>query len=130
MNYPLILSGLLDNKVSRFLLSGLINTAFGYAIYAALIYLDIPYLVALLISTILGIIFNFFSFGRLVFGGYRDWIVFSKFIFSYALIYLFNGGVLIILTKEFLFSPYLGQMLCIPPGIILSWTLMNYWVYK
>ena len=116
--------------MSRFLFSGVINTAFGYAIYATLIYLGTSYLIALLLSTILGVIFNFFSFGHLVFGGYRNWTVFSKFITAYTLIYLFNSAALVFLTKEFFFSPYLGQILCIPPSVILSWTLMNHWVYK
>jgi len=131
MNYfPPILLGLLENKINRFLFTGLINTVFGYAIYASLIYLRSPYLIALLVSTILGIIFNFFSFRSLVFGGSRNWFVYSKFTFAYFLIYLFNCCALIILTKKFAFGPYLGQVLCILPSVILSWILMNYWVYK
>jgi putative flippase GtrA len=130
MNYSSLLSGLLQNKTRRFLFSGLINSVFGYSIYAALIYLELPYLIALLISTILGVIFNFFNFGRMVFGRYWNWFVFCRFVIAYALIYVFNSFILIMLTNEFMFSPYLGQVLCIPPSIILSWILMNCWVYK
>ena len=130
MSRRFILVALFENKASRFLFTGLINTIFGYAIYAVLIYLGLPYLVGLLISTILGVTFNFFSLSRIVFRGRRNWFLFGKFIVAYALTYLFNGCALIILTKEFLLNPYLGQALCIPLSVILSWVLLNHWVYK
>jgi putative flippase GtrA len=124
------LSRMLKHKVGKFLFAGVINTVFGYAIYATLIYIGLSYLLALLISTILGVIFNFFSFGRIAFQRTCDWLVFSKFIIAYALIYVFNCGLLIFLTQVFLLGPYISQILCIPIGVILSWFLMNYWVYK
>ena len=130
MSPPAELMGLLDNKISRFLSSGLINTVFGFGIYSVLIYLGLAYLMALLISTFLGVIFNFFSFSHLVFKGRWNSFAFSKFIAAYVINYLFNSGMLITLTKIFLFDPYLGQVLCILPSVILSWILMNYWVYK
>lgn len=130
MNIPLSYSGLLKNKISQFIFAGLINTVFGYVIYAVLVYVRLPYLIALLISTILGIFFNFFSFGRIVFGCYRHWFVFIKFIISYALIYVMNGVLLIFFTQEFQISPYIGQIACIPLSAVLSWFLMKNWVYK
>lgn len=123
-------SRVLKNKVSKFLFAGGINTVFGYAVYATLIYIGLPYLVALLISTILGVIFNFFSFGVLAFQRNCNFLVFSKFILGYTLIYAFNCGLLIFLTKVFLLGPYISQILCIPIGVIMSWFLMRYWVYK
>jgi hypothetical protein len=38
--------------------------------------------------------------------------------------------LLSILTQEFNFNPYIGQVICIPPTVLISWLLMNYWVYK
>lgn len=51
----------------RFLLVGALNTAFGYLVFYALIFLGLHYSVALLLSMILGVIFNFFTYGKLVF---------------------------------------------------------------
>ena len=130
MNFQYSFSDLLENKISKFIFAGLINTVFGYAIYAALVYARLPYLISLFISTILGVVFNFFSFGRMVFGGYRHWPVFLKFIISYVLIYLINGALLILLTQEFLINPYLSQIACIPLSAVSSWFLLKHWVYK
>lgn len=118
------------SKPIKFIFAGLVNTAFGYASYAVLIYWGLNYLLALFLATILGVIFNFINFGLFVFDGKRGWHVFLKFIAVYVLIYLVNSIMLIFLTREFLFSPYLGQVLCIPPSVVLSWFLMKYWVYR
>ena len=118
------------SKPIKFLFAGLVNTAFGYISYAVLIYFGLPYLLALLIATIIGIIFNFFNFSRFVFNERSTRYIFLKFIAAYILIYLVNSIVLIFLTREFLFDPYLGQVICIPLSVVLSWLLMKNWVYR
>ena len=53
--------------IARFIAVGHLNTIVGYAFYGILILLNVPYLAALLVATIAGVIFNYFSIGRLVF---------------------------------------------------------------
>lgn len=113
-----------------FLCVGLLNTAFGYIFYAALIFFDVPYPMALLMATATGAIFNFFSFGRLVFKSDGGLIVFVKFISTYGLLYFVNVFMLAILTEGYGFNLYAGQMIYIPASTLLSWLVMNYWVYK
>ena len=120
----------LDPKLIKFLVAGVLNTVFGYSVYAGLLYIEAPYLIALFIATVAGVIFNYFSFGRMVFHGKNSWLAFGKFIIAYSIIYGVNAVLLQTLTKKFLLSPYLGQMICIPLSVVLSWVLMNYWVYK
>jgi putative flippase GtrA len=119
-----------DPKIIKFLCVGLLNTVFGYAVYAGLLFLKVPYLAALFVATIAGVIFNYYSFGRMVFNGQGDWLVFGKFVTAYALIYTVNAALLNGLTKGLLINPYLGQVICIPLSVVLSWILMNHWVYK
>ena len=114
----------------KFIAVGVLNTVVGYAIYGLLIYLKIPYLMALLMATVVGVIFNYFSIGRLVFKSQGGWFVFAKFIFAYAMVYGVNAKALDMLIKQFDFSPYVGQALCVPLSVMISWLLMNYWVYK
>jgi putative flippase GtrA len=116
--------------IARFIAVGLLNTVVGYAIYGLLILLNMPYLAALLMATISGVIFNYFSIGRLVFKSRGGRIVFVKFIAAYGVVYCINAAALEILIKHFHFNPYIGQALCIPLSVTISWLLMNYWVYK
>lgn len=119
-----------DPRIIKFLSVGVLNTVFGYTVYAALLFVKVPYLIALFVATIIGVIFNYFSFGRMVFYGHGGWLVFGKFVIAYALIYGANAALLRVLTKDFLLNPYLGQVICIPLSVLLSWLLMNRWVYK
>lgn len=50
-----------------FVLTGVVNTVFGYGIFAALIFFGLNYVVAALLATCLGIIFNFYTIGGIVF---------------------------------------------------------------
>lgn len=118
------------SKLLKFLGTGLLNTAFGYAVYAVLVLFKLPYLTALLLATVAGVIFNYFSFGHMVFGGRGNWRVFRKFVFAYAIIYGVNAALLAYFTKDLLLGPYVGQVLCIPFSVVLGWLMMNYWVYK
>jgi putative flippase GtrA len=116
--------------IARFIGVGLINTVVGYSIYGILILLHMPYLAALLMATIMGMIFNYFSIGRLVFKSRGGLSVFGKFIAAYGMVYGINAIALDILIKHFQFDPYIGQALCVPLSVIISWLLMNYWVFK
>lgn len=119
-----------DPKIIKFLGAGVLNTVFGYSVYAALLFIKTPYLIALFVATVAGVIFNYFSFGQIAFQRRGGWLVFTKFIIAYALIYSANAAMLRVFTDYFLLNPYLGQAICIPISVVLSWWLMNYWVYK
>lgn len=130
MKWRLNETGFFSPTIAKFLGVGVLNTIVGYAIYAILILLEVPYLAALLMSTVAGVSFNYFSIGRLVFKSRGGLIVFAKFIAAYGLVYFVNAAGLELSIKYFQFNPYLGQALCVPPSVLLSWLLMNYWVYK
>jgi putative flippase GtrA len=125
-----IYNKLLDPRFVKFLIVGLINTIFGYAVYASLIYINLSYLTALLLATVLGVLFNYFTFGRGVFSSQGNWSVFGKFLIAYTVVYVVNALALSILTTKLHLSPYLGQLICLPLSVVLSWLLMNHWVYK
>ncbi|MCU7242422.1 MAG: GtrA family protein [Microcystis aeruginosa WS75] len=56
------------HKFARFLLVGVLNTIFGYFLYGTLILIGLDYKLAVLLATILGVLFNFQTTGRLVLG--------------------------------------------------------------
>jgi putative flippase GtrA len=56
------------HRFVRFLLVGVLNTIFGYFLYGTLILIGLDYKLAVLLATILGVLFNFQTTGRLVLG--------------------------------------------------------------
>ena len=51
----------------KFVLVGILNTAFGYLVFALLLFLGLHYTLAVILSTIAGVLFNFKTTGTLVF---------------------------------------------------------------
>ena len=62
---------LFNSRLITFLGTSVLNTVFGYSIYAGLVFAGVPYLAALLAATVLGVVFNYLSFGRIVFPEYK-----------------------------------------------------------
>jgi putative flippase GtrA len=114
---------------TKFLIVGVLNTLVGYAIYVALLVLGFPYLAALLVATVSGVAFNYFSTSRLVFKTKGAKNVLYKFIFAYVLCYAVNVAEIELIIKLEI-NLFFGQLMCLPPNALLSWLLMNYWVYK
>ena len=83
----------IDKKFQKFLIVGVINTIFSYSLYAFFLSLGIHYGVAVLLSTILGVLFNFKTIGKFVFNNDSNRLIF-KFIVPYVVIYFLNIGSL------------------------------------
>ncbi|NBI51615.1 GtrA family protein [Photobacterium alginatilyticum] len=120
----------MNSRVVRFLFVGFLNTLFGYSLYAILVFSGIPYFYSLLVTTIVGVVFNFFSMGRMVFKGNGGHITFLKFIFVYLAVYLFNAYFLDILITEINFNPYISQAICLLPSIFFNWFMLKNWVFR
>ncbi len=73
----------------RFLLVGAVNTAFGYSVFALLVWCGLPYPAAIGLATVAGVAFNFQSTGRLVFGGAPPSRL-ARFVGVYLVVYLLN----------------------------------------
>lgn len=68
---------------------GFINTIFGYSLFAFFIYLGFYYPWAVLLGTIIAVLFNYKTIGTIVFGvSGKDKLV--PFIFVYVVVYLMN----------------------------------------
>ena len=119
-----------NNYAVKFISVGILNTVVGYSTFAFLVYFGTPNLGALLISTVLGIVFNYSSYGRFVFKSHGGMFVFMKFIAAYGTVYCFNAICLEQLTGFFNINPYLSQSMCILPSVGLSWLLLSNLVFK
>lgn len=113
----------------RFLATGLINAAFGYGLYAIFVLLGMPYLPALALATVLGVCFNFVTFGRLAFRATLSPATFARFLAGYGLSLAFNMALLWLLRERAGLDPYTAQVICLPPTVAVTYLILNRWVY-
>jgi putative flippase GtrA len=113
---------------TRFLLVGLLNSAVGYGVFAICLLAGVPPEAALLVATILGVAFNFYTTGRLVFGqaGRQKLIGFLS---VYAVIYLLNAASLRLLVFWEM-PPLVGQLLLMPCAAIATFLALKKLVFK
>jgi putative flippase GtrA len=119
---------MISKRFMRFILVGILNTAFGYSLYALLIFLGLRFDLAILISTISGVFFNFKTTGTLVFNNSRNNLIFRYF-GIYAIIYLLNVILIWLMLKSSINS-YLAQAFLTPVLVILSYAMQRDFVFK
>ncbi len=128
-NLTITIKGYFFNKqFYRFIFVGIVNTAFSYSIYYLLCQTALPISIALALSTVMGIVFNYFSTGRLVFGN-RGSRCFMKFILVYVTIYLINLLALCSLIVIGL-PPEISQALLLPIIALLTFLVMKEIVFR
>ncbi|TYC75972.1 GtrA family protein [Stappia sp. BW2] len=116
------LTDLMSSRVVRFLGAGIINTAFGYGVFAILVLAGVHPQVALVAQFGLGVIWNFSIHARFVFGvsGFGRLPLYGL---AYVVAYAFNALLLAGLTGAGV--PALGaQLLSLPPVVALSYVLV------
>jgi putative flippase GtrA len=107
---------------------GSINTLFGYSTFALFIYLGIHYALASLLSTVLGVLFNFKTTGILVFKNKDNSLLF-RFFGVYSVVYIINVLVLKLLGEAGL-DMYLAGAVVIVPLAVLSFVLNKLFVFE
>ncbi|MCK9162831.1 MAG: GtrA family protein [Bacteroidales bacterium] len=149
--FPIHLLWKIKNKFLRFLFVGGINTVFGYLLFLFLIWLGLHYTLALLLSQIIGVLFNYKTTGYLVFQNKSNNLL-IKFFLVYAFVYLVNVVELyflkqssfyeLILSKDYLrfihnlpidttkLGDAIGQAIVILPNAILTFFLNKIFVFK
>lgn len=106
----------------RYYQAGIVNTLFGFGLYALLVKLGLNLYLAQLISHCLGVAFNYFSYSRHVFRGAESAKI--RFVLSYVVNYLM-GLVVLFAAAQFIPSPYLAGFVAV---VIVS--LANYFILK
>ena len=121
------LSGI-RNKFIRFCFVGCLNAAFGYGVYALCILVGLKYFWAVLISNVLGVIWNFFTTGHLVFEN-TDRKLWWKFVLCYVINYGINTGA----VKIFLLlgmNEYWAGLFATPVAALCSFFILKLFVYR
>ena len=114
----------------KFLVVGAVNTVFGYSCYAGLLFIGLHYSLAALFGMLLGIAFNYLSTSKYVFNTTPANISrVIRFVLVYSLQYLLNVLCLWFLEQSG-FNPYISGLLLIIPMAVVSYLLLNYFVYN
>ena len=112
----------------KFIIVGVLNTIVGYGIYWAMLQLDFNFTIAALVSTLIGIIFNFFTMGRLVLNSENN-VLFYKFVFVVIFLYLISIAGISFMHNFDISYEIAGAIILIPRAI-LSYILNKNVVFK
>lgn len=118
----------LDHRIVRFFLVGVLNSAFGFCVFSAMVWLSGSTVAALLAANAAGLVFNFFSTGGLVFHTLALARL-PKFLVCYTTMLLINYGLLDVLTP-LVHSKIVAQAILTLPMAALSYVVLTFWVYK
>ena len=113
---------------ARFLIAGVFNTVFGYAIYGLAIYIGLHFGVALLIATLIGVVFNYFTNKTYVFKRKNE-RVFIAFVATYATVYVVNF-IGIFFLKSLVNSSYMAALIILPLSAILTFVINKKVVFR
>ncbi len=113
----------------KFGMVGVINTLFSYCVYSFFIWIGIHYSIASFISSVAGIIFNFFTTGRIVFKNNDNSRIFL-FFGAYGIVWLFNVSCIWCATHLGFTNLYIIGFVMIFPCALLSYFLMKTVVFR
>jgi len=118
-----------DSQVLRFILVGVLNTAFGYGLYVLLIWIGIHYTLAVFLSTVMGVLFNYFTSSYLTFRKNISFSILPRFIFSYIFVYLINITIVKIVLCLGI-NAYAAGFIAIFPVVVITFYLQKKWVFQ
>lgn len=118
-----------NSKFIKFILVGILNTAFGYSLFALFIFLNIHYSLAVFLSTVLGVLFNFKTIGKLVFDSHDNSLIF-RFIAVYVLLYLINISCLWFFKISGFENMYINGVVLLTPLAVVSFVLNKKFVFR
>lgn len=128
MQIPNFVTKFWSNQFLRFLLVGGINTVFGYCMYALFTFTGLHYAIAMLLAQVSGVIFNFYTTGKIVFNN-SDARLFIRFFCVYITIYVVNV-LLLGAFERALYNMYIAGALLILPNALLSFSLNKILVFS
>ena len=118
-----------NTKGFHFLVIGSLNTLFGLASFSIAISLWDEIWLALMISNVTGIAFNFLTIGGVVFRDLRLARL-PRFMLVYMGIYLLNWECIVLLVTFIETNKILAQTVMVIPMALISYILLNHYVFR
>jgi len=111
----------------RFILVGVVNTLFGYLVFGFFTYIGQPDSLSVLMANLLGVAFNFVTYGKAAFGSF-SWTRMPRFAVVYGINYAGNVAALGALRSHGV-SPYVAQLAILPFSIVFLYFALRYFVF-
>ena len=112
-----------------FLVMGGINTLFYFSLYSFLIYIGVFYAAAVVIGTVCGVLFNFQTFGRVVFKNFQLRLL-MPFVGVYTVVCAANIAGLKLLELIGLENKYIAGAVLVLPVALLGYVLNKTFVFS
>ncbi|HPY04250.1 MAG TPA: GtrA family protein [Spirochaetota bacterium] len=119
----------LNAEFIRFLLTGGLNTLVGYIIFALAFWISGHEALSLVIDYGIGAFFNYLSYSKLVFHGYKT-KRFISFIAIYIIAYLLNYGLVKTTMKIFGINAYIAQALALTVCPLFLYFMLKKFVFS
>lgn len=110
----------------RYYQVGIVNSAFGYGLYALFVAAGINMYAAQLLAHILGVVFNYFTYSRHVFPDARPSKI--RFILSYAANYVM-GLAALAAASQLINSPYLAGLAAVVVVSMANYLILRHMVF-
>jgi putative flippase GtrA len=117
-----------DARFLRFAVVGMLNTAFGYGVYALMLRIGLGYAAASAVATVVGVLFNFKTTGVLVFDSQDNRLI-LQFIAVYVIVYCVNLTGLWLLNRAGVDS-YTAGLVTLLPSALLAYLLNKVFVFR
>ncbi|PPD46599.1 MAG: polysaccharide biosynthesis protein GtrA [Methylocystis sp.] len=115
-------------RFARFLVVGVGNTLFGYGVFYLLLGAGLAPTPALALATLIGVVFNFFTTGRVVFAS-ADSTLLWRFACVYVVVFVVNAALLEWVVALGV-APAAAQALLLAPCVALSYLLNRTLVFN
>jgi putative flippase GtrA len=112
----------------RFLITGGVNTVFGYSVFCLVFWISGRPIAALAVATILGTLFNFLTIGNFVFRNAEPRLLW-RFIAIYAMVFAFNAMGLSLFDRCG-FNSIVAQAILTPLVVAASYLLNRRFVFR
>lgn len=113
-------------RLWRYYQAGIVNTAFGYGLYALFVAVGINMYLAQIIAHVLGVAFNYFTYSRHAF--HDADVSKTRFVLSYGVNYLL-GLASLWSAAQVIPSPYLAGLIAVIVVSLINYVILRHWVF-
>lgn len=113
-------------RLWRYYQAGIVNTAFGYGLYALFVAIGLNMYLAQAVAHVMGMTFNYFTYSRHAF--HDADVSKGRFILSYAVNYLL-GLAALWAASRYIASPYLAGFVAVVVVSLINYLVLRHWVF-